>query len=76
MGIAKAGPGAMKSYRRDRAGKERAAQRSMLKKAATDDNTAAELSHEQAPWNEWDSPRDGKVYYDEKRFRSKGWDRK
>lgn len=62
IGIASVGRGSMRSYRKERAGQERAAQRALLGKAASDDAAAAALSDEQAPWNEWDCPRDGKQY--------------
>lgn len=67
-----------KGYKKQRAGEERAAERKLLHAAkatmttALDDDAVssdvtAELSHEQAPWNEWDCERDGKVWFDPKK---------
>ena len=64
-GIAVAKRSSMRSYRKERSGKERAKQRNLLANAQRgDENAASTLMHEQEPWNEWDCPRDGKRRWD------------
>lgn len=50
-------------YKQLRASTERTLERMLLRKASLEDeNAAADLSVEQEPWNEWNSPRDGKQW--------------
>jgi hypothetical protein len=50
-----------KDYKRERASRERAHERDLLREAEKGDEKAQEkLEVERAPWNEWASDRDGK----------------
>ncbi len=60
-GIAKAR--SVQGYKHQRVSEERAAQRRLLHKAKQL-LEVVELSYELAPWNEWSSERDGKMYFD------------
>lgn len=72
MGMAKVGRTGMREYKKQLHGEERARSRTRLAHAVRgDEDSAAQLSYEQAPWNEWCCPRDGKQWYT-----GPGWDRK
>lgn len=68
----------MSEYRKERAGRERAAQRNLLANAQRgDENAANTLEVEQEPWDEWMSPRDGLQYLTvEYRRRNPRWNQK
>lgn len=52
-----------KEYKKERAGQERARERSLIHDAKLDSEEAQDaLGAEQAPWNEWATARDGKQY--------------
>jgi len=64
----------VRPYTRERAGKERSRQRALLheisKLVDTEDDLVYKAEVELSPWNEWDSPRDGKYYYTKNHIRA------
>jgi hypothetical protein len=62
IGCCKA-PRGMRAYKRRRAKQERTQARTLIHQVQIgNENAAAALSHELAPWDKWASPRDGKSY--------------